>query len=123
MPAPSPPKVYAPHRLSAEGAPAETGSATQLTSAGAAGQSTSSQGAQVTASVGGAPASPGAGTPGTPAVATPTTSTPAAGTPSGGLARTGFDVGLVLMFALIAVLLGVLLVRLGTHRDQPSTSL
>lgn len=74
----------------------------------------------VTARVGGAPA-PVAPVPAAPAPGTPTTTT--ARTPSvpdGGLARTGADVVLILLFALTAVLIGVLLVRTGADRTRPS---
>lgn len=74
----------------------------------------------VTARVGGAPA-PAAPVPAAPAPGTPTTTT--ARTPSvpdGGLARTGADVVLILLFALTAVLIGVLLVRMGADRTRPS---
>lgn len=74
----------------------------------------------VTARVGGAPA-PVAPVPAAPAPGTPTTTTartPAV--PDGGLARTGADLVLILLFALVAVLIGVLLVRLGADRARPS---
>lgn len=125
MPAPSPPKVHAPDRVSSDDVQAATTPQTQVTS-GSPVAASSSQGARVTAAVGEAQSPPMTVVPGgpsssTPSTATPSTATPAAGGPGGGLARTGSDIGLVLTFALLAVLLGVLLVRLGSCRDRPST--
>lgn len=115
-----PPVVHAPHRpvdttVPAGAAPAPLGQSEPVASAPGGGSS----GTVVTAVVGGAPGPAGApgGGPGTP---TTTTTARAPGLPDGGLARTGADVGLVLLFALLAVLLGALLVRLGSRPVRPA---
>lgn len=114
---PAPPKVHAPQRLSGEAVTADPPVAA-LREAAPSGLAPGSQGATVTASVSGTSAPPvtaGPGTTAVPATAVPTSSGPVGG--PGGLARTGADLGLVLVFALVAVLLGVLLVRLGNSRS------
>lgn len=119
---PGPPKVHAPHRASAEGTSSDAALTAAGPASGVAGTGTGSttptkQGATVTASVGGAQNPPAA--PGVPTTKVPTQSAPV---PPGELARTGMDVGLVLVFALLAVLIGFLLVRLGSPRTGPSTT-
>lgn len=114
---PAPPKVHAPQRLSGEEVTADPPVAA-LRETAPAGPALGSQGATVTASVSGTSAPPvtaGPGTTAVPTTAVPTSPGPVGG--PGGLARTGADLGLVLVFALVAVLLGVLLVRLGTGRS------
>lgn len=120
---PGPPKVYAPHRLDADTAPADAGVAgTALTPGSPPGTQaapSAGQGAVVTASVPGAQAPVRPATPGEPTTSTSVASSP----PPAGLARTGADVTLLLAFALAALILGALLVRLGrTHppAHQPS---
>jgi hypothetical protein len=107
---PGPPKVHAPQRLS-DAAPADAGLAQQAPVVGGAAATAPQapgQGARVTAVVSGSgPAAPGQ----------PTTATASQPPPTQpGLARTGADVALLLTFALVAILVGVLLVRLGQPR-------
>ena len=118
---PVPPVVHAPARpgdsaVSSGTAAAPVGDSAPVASVPAGGSS----GATVTAVVGGAPA-PG-GVPSTP-VSVPGSTPPTAavpGAPEGGLARTGADVVLVLVSALLAVRLGTLLVRLGSRPVRPA---
>lgn len=112
---PAPPKVSAPHRPGAADG-TDAAAAAPLTAA-TGGTPTASSGAQVTAVVGGAPVA------GPAPVGVPTTAVPGTATgrpPDPTLARTGADTALVLVFALVAVLLGVLLVRLGAHPARQS---